>query len=62
MTTDTRHCPGAKSPFGQHTFRRCIEFCERYRWASDDMKPAMAWDAEAKARVCPNMVLRGEKS
>lgn len=47
-------CPGVKSPFGNHVFRRCTETCAEFQWAGEGIKPAMAWDSETKTRVCPN--------
>lgn len=58
MTAPLRYCPGAKSPFGPHTFCRCTEFCECYRWGATDLVPAMKM-TPAGVRECVNMVPRG---
>lgn len=54
-------CPGIKSPFGNHPYRPCVEHCERYRWASDDMVPMMRWNPDTKKRECAHMVERGAR-
>ena len=52
-------CPGARSPFGDRTFQRCIDECARFEYAAEGMAPAMRWCKEADGRRCPNMLPKG---
>lgn len=51
-----KKCPGSKSPFSIGTYRPCVNDCTRFCYGATDLKPAMAWDDEAKRRVCPNQI------
>jgi len=57
--TAIRHCPGIKSPFGPHLYRKCTHECGAYRWGATGLVPAMKFNRETERRECPNMVPRG---
>lgn len=59
MNQPQQFCPGARSPFGHHTFRRCTAECGCYRYGATDLVPAMRLNLDTGKRECVNMVPRG---